>query len=91
MRPKQPHEDSGTSDGLNPARLEKGWHLAAAGLDGDDWPFYIALGVPSRAALEADFPAARRWALEWTDWTETQGLRLHWQTRTVLGTKQQLR
>ena len=72
------------------ARLEKGWHLAAAGLDGDDWPFYIALGAPSRAALEADFRprAGGRWSgrtgqrLKGSAWSG--------QTRTVLGTKQQL-
>jgi hypothetical protein len=72
------------------SRLQKRWHLAAAGLDCGDWPFHVALGAPARATLEADFAAAHCWALNWRDWADTRGLRLEWRTRLVLGTTQPL-
>jgi hypothetical protein len=70
------------------SRLEKRWHLAAAGIDSGDWPFRIALGTPPKAELEADFPAARAWALAWEDWAATQKLKLDWDPRIVHGTTQ---
>lgn len=72
------------------ARLEKRWHLAIAGTAGGDWPHKIALGTPSKAALEADFQKARIWARTWEDWAAQQQLVLSWSPRLVRGTTQPL-
>lgn len=71
-------------------RLRNRWHLGVAGLDPDGWPYRAALGKPNQAELEADFPTARRWALDWTTWAQDRGLTLVRQTRRVIGTSQTL-
>lgn len=71
-------------------RLGNRWHLGIAGLDPDGWPYRVALGKPTQTELEADFPTARCWALDWTAWAERQGLVLIRQTRRVIGTSQSL-
>ncbi|WP_349876285.1 Wadjet anti-phage system protein JetD domain-containing protein [Micromonospora sp. HUAS YX12] len=71
-------------------RLRNRWHLGVAGLDPDGWPYRAALGQPTKPQLEADFPTARRWALDWAAWADHQGLVLVRQTRRVIGTSQTL-
>jgi hypothetical protein len=71
-------------------RLRNRWHLGVAGLDPDGWPYRAALGRPTQTELEADFPAARRWALDWAAWADRHGVTLVRQTRRVIGTSQTL-
>ena len=69
-------------------RLDKRWHLAITGAPGGDWPHRVALGMPPRATLEADFQKARAWARTWEDWAAGQQLTISWSGRIVLGTTQ---
>ncbi|WFF08070.1 DUF2220 family protein [Micromonospora sp. WMMD1076] len=71
-------------------RLRNRWHLEVAGTNRDGWPYRASLGQPSKTVLEADFPSARRWALDWAAWADHQGLVLVRQTRRVIGTSQTL-
>ena len=71
-------------------RLQRLWLDELAGTAPDAWPHTFTLGLPSGAALEADFVDQRRQAQVWGEWSRTTGRALVEVTKMVRHTRQVL-
>jgi hypothetical protein len=69
--------------------LAKRWQRAVL-TPTEDWPHRMALGTPSGAALEANFPAVLDGTHRWQDWAAAHQVVLDVIRRKVFGTIQQL-